>query len=37
MNTTLTVEDPLAGQEVTIVVTLVAGEGAREARPFLFS
>ena len=37
MNTPLTVEDPLAGQEVTIVVTLVAGEGAREARPVLVS
>jgi len=33
MNTTLTVDDPLADQEVTIVITLAAGEQARDERP----
>ena len=32
MNTTLTVNDPLADQEVTIVITLAAGEQARDER-----
>ena len=32
MNTTLTVNDPLADQEVTIVITLAAGEQARNER-----
>ena len=32
MNTTLTVDDPLADQEVTIVITLAAGEQARDER-----
>lgn len=33
MNTTLTVNDPLADQEVTIVITLAAGEQSRDERP----
>jgi hypothetical protein len=37
MNTTLTVDDPLAGQEVTIVVTLPAGDELRDERPILVS
>lgn len=37
MNTSLTVEDPLAGQEVTIVITLAAGEQPRDERPVLVS
>ena len=37
MNTTLTVDDPLAGQEVTIVVTLPAGDQPREERLALVS
>jgi hypothetical protein len=37
MNTSLTVEDPLAGQEVTIVITLAAGEQPRDERPALVS
>lgn len=37
MNTTLTVDDPLAGQEVTIVITLPAGEQSRDDRPALVS
>jgi hypothetical protein len=37
MNTTLTVDDPLAGQEVTIVVTLSAGDQPREERLALVS
>lgn len=32
MNTTLTVNDPLADQEVAIVITLAAGEQARDER-----
>jgi hypothetical protein len=32
MNTTLTVDDPLAEQEVTLVITLAAGEQARDER-----
>jgi hypothetical protein len=32
MNTQLTVNDPLADQEVTIVITLTAGEQARNER-----
>ena len=37
MNTPLTVNDPLADQEVTIVITLAAGEQARDERPALVS
>lgn len=37
MNTTLTVDDPLAGQVVTIVITLAAGEQPRDERPALVS
>jgi hypothetical protein len=37
MNTNLTVNDPLAGQEVTIIITLAAGEQPREERPTLVS
>jgi hypothetical protein len=37
MNATLTVDDPLVGQEVTIVVTLPAGDGPRDKRPILVS
>jgi hypothetical protein len=37
MNTTLTVDDPLAGREVTIVITLSAGEQPRDERPMLLS
>lgn len=37
MNTPLTVNNPLADQEVTIVVTLAAGEQARDERPALVS
>ncbi len=37
MNTTLTVDDPLAEQEVTIVITLAAGEQARDERMALMS
>ena len=37
MNTNLSVVDPLAGQEVTIVVTLAAGDQVREERPALVS
>ena len=37
MNTTLTVNDPLADQEVTIIVTLAAGEQLREERPAMVS
>jgi hypothetical protein len=37
MNTQLTVNDPLAGQEVTIIITLAAGEQPREERPVLVS
>jgi hypothetical protein len=37
MNTSLSIEDPLAGQEVTIVITLAAGEQPRDERPALVS
>jgi hypothetical protein len=40
VNTTLTVDDPLAGQEVTIVITLPRqsrGEQSRDERPALVS
>lgn len=37
MNTNLTVSDPLAEQEVTIVVTLAAGEQVRDERSALVS
>ncbi len=37
MNTNLTVTDPLAGQAVTIVITVVAGEQPRGERPALVS
>jgi hypothetical protein len=37
MNATLTVDDPLADQEVTIVITLAAGEQARDERAALVS
>jgi hypothetical protein len=37
MKTTLTVDDPLAEQEVTIVITLAAGEQARDERMALVS
>jgi hypothetical protein len=37
MNTPLTVSDPLVGQEVTIVVTLSAGDRPRDERPILVS
>lgn len=37
MNTTLTVEDPLADQEVTIIVTLAASECPREERSAMVS
>jgi len=37
MNSPLTVEDPLAGREVTIVVTLPAGDEPRDERPILVS
>ena len=37
MNAPLTVDDPLTGQEVTIVVTLPAGDGPRDERPVLVS
>lgn len=37
MNSPLTVEDPLAGREVTIVVTLPAGDEPRDERPILMS
>ena len=37
MNTSLTVEDPLAEQEVTIHITLPVGEQARSERPALLS
>ncbi len=37
MNSPLTVDDPLTGQEVTIVVTLPAGDGPRDDRPVLVS
>lgn len=37
MNTNLTVNDPLAGQEVTIIITLAATEQPRDQRPALIS
>lgn len=37
MNSNLTVTDPLAGQAVTIVITVVAGEQPRGERPALVS
>jgi hypothetical protein len=37
MNANLTVDDPLAGRETTIVITLAAGDCPREARPALIS
>lgn len=37
MNKTLTVDDPLADQEVTIVITLAAGEKSRDERLALVS
>ena len=37
MNATLTVDDPLAAQEVSIVITLVASSQPREERPALVS
>jgi hypothetical protein len=37
MNQILTVDDPLTGQEVTIVMTLPAGNAPREERPVLVS
>jgi len=37
MNTTLTVDDPLADQEVTIVITLAAGKQVRDERLALVS
>jgi hypothetical protein len=37
MNTTLTVDDPLTGQEVTIAITLLAGEQPRDERHTLVS
>ena len=37
MNTNLTVADPLAGREVTIIITLAAGEQSRDERPALVS
>ena len=37
MNTNLTVVDPLADQEVTIIITLGATEQSRDQRPALIS
>ncbi|MCI0580184.1 MAG: hypothetical protein L0332_18040 [Chloroflexi bacterium] len=37
MNASLSITDPLAGQEVTIVISLTAGEHARDERPALVS
>jgi hypothetical protein len=37
MNATLTVDDPLAGQDLTIVITLPADDAPREERPALVS
>ena len=37
MNTNLTVTDPLADQEVTIIITLAATEQPRDQRPTLIS
>ncbi len=37
MDTTLTIDDPLAGQEATIVITLAASSRPRDERPSLVS
>lgn len=37
MNANLTVADPLADQEVTIIITLAAGEQLRDERPAMIS
>jgi len=37
MNTTLTVDDPLANQEVSIVITLAVSTQPRDERPALIS
>ena len=37
MNTTLTVDDPLADKEVSIVITLAASSQPRDERPALMS
>lgn len=37
MNKTLTINDPLAEQEVTIIITLAASEHPREERPVMVS
>ncbi len=37
MKTNLTVDDPLANQEVTILVTLTASDHPREERPLLIT
>jgi hypothetical protein len=37
MTIPLTIDDPLAGQEVVIVVTVAAGDGPRDGRPVLVS
>ena len=37
MNTTLVVEDPLAGREATLVITLAASHHPRDERPVLVS
>lgn len=37
MNTILTVDDPLANQEVTVVITLAASHQPRDERPILIS
>jgi hypothetical protein len=37
MNTTLSVEDPLADKEVTIIITVAASEQPRDQRPAMVS
>ena len=37
MNTKLTVADPLADQDVTIIITLVASDRSRDERPAMIS
>jgi hypothetical protein len=37
MNTTLSVEDPLADKEVTIIITVAASEHPRDQRPVMVS
>lgn len=37
MNTTLTVDDPLADREAAIIVTVAAGECPRDERPAMVS